>query len=197
MTSEKEIIDGCKSYSRVAQNLLYKKYSAKMYGVCLRYLKNKQEAEDVLHDGFIKVFANIKKYSSSGSLEGWIRRVIVNVILDSILKKKKLRFDSLEANENDDSCKSDSLIADSTIEIEEGEYSKKELDTALDQLPEGYRLVFNLFYLDELSHSEIATLLSVDEGTSRTRLYRAKKILKEYLITIKDKKQNREARING
>jgi RNA polymerase sigma-70 factor (ECF subfamily) len=204
MFNEKELIDGCKLYNRVAQNILYKKYSAKMYAVCMRYMKNKEEAEDMLHDGFIKVFSNINKYSSKGSLEGWIRRVIVNVILHHIIQKKKYKFDSLESSESNNNENSgpsfsieNSSTVDDSFEIEAGEYSKMELDKALDQVPEIYRLVFNLYHLDDLSHAEIATILSVDEATSRTRLFRAKKTLKEYLIKIKAEKRYREQGING
>jgi RNA polymerase sigma-70 factor, ECF subfamily len=199
MLNEKELIDGCKKYNRVAQKVLYTKYYAKMYAICMRYLKNKEEAEDLLQDGFIKVFANINKYASTGSLEGWMRRVIVNVILNHLLQKKKYKLESFENHKNNydgDAGYSSQIEHSYTFEnsfgVEESEFTKPELDKALDQVPEVYSLVFNLFHIDDLTHSEIATLLSIDEATSRTRLFRAKKILQQYLIEIREKKRYRE-----
>jgi RNA polymerase sigma-70 factor (ECF subfamily) len=201
MLNEKELVEGCKTYNRVAQNILYKKYSAKMYAVCMRFMKNnKEEAEDMLHDGFIKVFSNINKYSSQGSLEGWIRRVIINVILQHIVKQKKYKFDSLESNyieDPEDGPATENRLADNSLEIEEGEFNKLELDDALGRVPDIYRLVFNLYHIDDLPHEEIATLLSIDVATSRSRLFRAKKILKEHLMKIREKKQYREQQIHG
>jgi RNA polymerase sigma-70 factor, ECF subfamily len=199
MLNEKELIDGCKKYNRVAQKVLYTKYCAKMYAICMRYLKNKEEAEDLLQDGFIKVFININKYSSTGSLEGWIRRVIVNVVLNHLLKKKRYKLESIENHKNNydgdagySSQIEHSYTFENSFDVEESEFTKPELDKALDQVPEVYSLVFNLFHIDDLTHSEIATLLSIDEATSRTRLFRAKKILQQYLIEIREKKRYRE-----
>jgi RNA polymerase sigma-70 factor, ECF subfamily len=199
MLNEKELIDGCKKYNRVAQKVLYTKYCAKMYAICMRYLKNKEEAEDLLQDGFIKVFANINKYASTGSLEGWMRRVIVNVILNHLLQKKRYKLESFENHKNNydgdagySSQIEHSYTFENSFDVEESEFTKPELDKALDQVPEVYSLVFNLFHIDDLTHSEIATLLSIDEATSRTRLFRAKKILQQYLIEIREKKRYRE-----
>jgi RNA polymerase sigma-70 factor (ECF subfamily) len=188
MLSEKELVEGCKSYNAAAQKLLYAKYSSKMYAICVRYVKDKEEAKDLLQEGFIRVFSNIDKYSFSGSLEGWIRRVIINIILYHIKSNKKYKWESIEANSEHIA----GIEENESFESEEDEFTMEELEKALNGLPEVYRVVFNLYHIDEFSHAEIGNILSIDETTSRTRLFRAKTILKYKLDAVRKLKYKME-----
>lgn len=197
MVSEKEIIDGCKAYNRAAQKLLYNKFAPRMYAVCLRYLKNPETAKDLLQDGFIKVFSNIGKYSYKGSLEGWIRRVIVNEIITYLNKEKKFKWESIssveyyEEMDSTQATQKKEEIAEFSFEVEVDEFTAKELEDALENLHETYKIVFKLYHIEEFSHSEIGKMLHIDEATSRSRLFRAKKILKEYLSKVRNSKSIR------
>ena len=180
MRDDEALIQDCKGNDRIAQQRLYFKYAPKMRGVCLRYAKNEEEAKDFLQEGFIKVFSNISQYSGHGSFEGWVRRIIVNTTISHLKKYKKFRTDRI-----DDYSHYEGIL----IEEEEDEFtlinsvelSEKELLAALQTIPEVFKVVFNLFYIEEYSHKEISDMLLIDEKTSRTRLFRARKMLKEIL----------------
>jgi RNA polymerase sigma-70 factor (ECF subfamily) len=184
MLSEKELVEGCLSQNRAIEKLLYLRYSSKMYALCLRYAKDKEEAKDLLQEGFIKVFANINSYSFKGSLEGWIRRVIINIALNHIKSSKKYKWESI----HDRNFESNESEENPIFELEEEAFSTEELEKALNSLSEVYRVVFNMYCIDEFSHAEIGKFLSIDEKTSRTRLCRAKAMLKEKLIAIRKSK---------
>lgn len=149
--------------------MLYKTYAKKVYPICLRYSHNTQEAEDNLQDGFITIFKKIKTYKGDGSFEGWLKRIFVNQCLNNIRKSK-----NIINNE----------ISDEIPDDNEDEIIKIETDTILEliqDLPTQYRLVFNLYILDNYSHKEISKELSISTNTSKSNLSRAKHILKEKL----------------
>lgn len=158
-----------------AQEKLYKLYAPKMFGVCLRYAKNHMEAEDVLQEGFIKVFLHLKDYRNEGSLEGWIRRTIVNTAINfyrkNIKSSKDLDIDSIEIANSDDETVLDQL-------------STRELLDAIRELPDGYRIVFNLNVLEGYTHKEIGQMLSLSENTSKSQLSRARQVLQKKLKNL-------------
>ncbi len=173
MTSSKEnienILSGCRKGKRKAQEALFRLYSDKMFGVCRYYTRDYSEAEDVLHDGFLKVFDKINKYRGDGSLEGWIRRVIINTALERFRKQSRM-FAITEVDES---------IMDDQFTSAEDQISATELMEIIMELSPKYRLVFNLYAIDGFSHKEIADRLNISEGTSKSNLARARIILQK------------------
>jgi RNA polymerase sigma factor (sigma-70 family) len=171
-----EIIQGCVKGDSKCQQIIYQKFYGKMLGMCMRYSKDREEARDILQDGFLKVFTNIKLYAGSGSFEGWVRKVIINTALDSIRKNKHLiQYSDSEYEEEG---------TEDVHEEENNEYaniSAAEIMEAVQQLPLAYRTVFNMFVVDGFSHSEIAEKLGIKAGTSKSNLSKAKMNLKEIL----------------
>lgn len=180
--TEQELIQGCLRGDRRAQKVLYERYAAKMFGLCKRYVKTTENAEEVLIEGFCKVYQKIDMYSGQGSFEGWIRRVMVNEAL--MFLRKNYRF-----NEHTDIDDLPS-IADHQESAEDA-LSAKEILELLDELPTGYRTVFNLYVLEEYKHREIAEMLGISINTSKSQLILAKKRLQELL---NQKQQIRSAR---
>ncbi len=168
--TEEEIIEGCKAAKRDLQKALYKRFSGKMFAVCLRYSKSREEAEDLLQDGFIKVYSNINQYTATGSFEGWIRRIMVNTALEA-LRKKKINYSEIEIQDLEDSIEN---VHDVMSKI-----GMNDLLTFIQQLPAGYRAVFNLYAIEGYQHKEIAGMLNITEGTSRSQLARARQLLQE------------------
>lgn len=170
---ELQIIAGCKEQRRDAQKMLYETYSRKMYNICLRYSSDADTAQDLLQDGFIKVFAHIGSYQAKGSFEGWMKRIFINLALESIRKKKAI-FES-----SDDIQNLPDIVDEATMD--EGIYriSEAELLKMVQQLPRGYSAVFNLYAIEDYSHREIASMLGISEGTSRSQYVRARQILQE------------------
>ena len=161
------LIENCKKQNAEAQSQLYKLYSSKLFSLCLKYSKNYAEAEDVLQDAFITIFNKIEQYSGKGSFEGWIKRITINTALQRY--RNVAVFDII--NEQD--------IAEVTVEIDDTALSMDYLLKIIQELPDRYRLVFNLYVLDGYSHKEISELMSISEGTSKSNLSRARLILKE------------------
>lgn len=174
--TEEQLIDGCKARNPLSQRNLYEKYSRKMMGVCLRYTNNRDEAEDVLQDGFVKVFEKIGSFQSQGSFEGWLRRIFVNTSLDSIRKNKE---NNLLADIEQVGY---SLDSGSSVE---SDLNAEELLKILNQIPAGYKIVFNMFVIEGYSHKEIADELGVSESTSKTQFLRAK----AYLMKVMQKQK--------
>lgn len=168
--SEHDIIKGCLQQDRRMQALLYNRFSPKLYAVCLRYMGNEEDAQDVLQDAFIKVFRNIDKYRGEGSLEGWLRRIVVNTAIEHIRRKQLLVSGITEKEEQTIENKTASAF---------DKIGEKELLEMIRSLSPGYRTVFNLFVIEGFSHKEIAELLNINEGTSKSQLARAKMILQE------------------
>lgn len=169
MKELEQLIKDCVAGKQRAQAQLYHIFSSKMYGVCLRYAKDATEAEDNLQEGFIKVFTNLKSFRNEGSLEGWIRRIMVNASLEK-LRKQYLLYPVEDVAIYDSVNFSDDIIA---------KMSADDLMKLIRELPPRYQLVFNLYVIEGMSHQEIAREMSITEGTSKSNLARARDILKK------------------
>lgn len=168
MEDLKKIIEECASGDVRAQEMLYRKFAPKMFGVCLRYSKDSTEAEDNLQEGFIKVFTNIQKFRHEGSLEGWIRRIMVNASLEKFRKQTIMyAVDDVSVFETPDF--SDEILSN---------ISANELLKLVQELSPRYRMVFNLFVMEGMSHQEISEEMKITTGTSKSNLARARDILK-------------------
>lgn len=177
MISDEQIIEGCLSGKRKAYNWLYRKYASVMMGICMRYCKNRDDSEDVLQEGFIKVFSNMEKYRHEGSFEGWIKRIMVNAAIDHY--QHNLRH----AYHKDVEDLEDKTVIDDHSGHDPGppqftDIPKKKLMEIIRSLPDGYRMVFNLYAIEGLSHKEIANALSISENTSKTQLMKARRSLR-------------------
>ncbi|HEX6334843.1 MAG TPA: sigma-70 family RNA polymerase sigma factor [Flavisolibacter sp.] len=166
---ESDLIDGCIRGDRRLQRELYQRFASKMYGVCLRYAGNTEEAEDILQEGFIKVFNKIGSFRKEGSFEGWIRRIFVNTAIEHYRKKIYLQ-PITEYEENTVEGKYLSVL-DSLAE--------KDIIQLVQQLSPGYRTVFNMYVVEGYTHKQIADALGISEGTSKSQLSRAKQILQD------------------
>jgi RNA polymerase sigma factor (sigma-70 family) len=164
-----DIIKGCMANKPPFQEKLYKIFSKKMFGVCLRYAKDYTAAEDILQDSFIKVFNKISQFKFDGSFEGWMRRIVVNTAID------RLRKQTLLYALTDDYTKLDDYSYDDIV----SEISAQDLLKLVQELSPQYRLVFNLFAIEGFSHDEIGNMLGISEGTSKSNLSRARQILQE------------------
>lgn len=170
---ELQIIAGCKEQKQEAQRALYNMFAPKMYAVCLRYMADSDAAQDLLQDGFIKIFSNIVYFEGKGSLEGWIRRIFVNLALETIRKRKHIIIrseDIQNISDVEDNGSGEELY--NTI-------SEEELLKMVQELPKGYSTIFNLYAIEEYSHKEIAAMLGINEGTSRSQYIRARRLLQE------------------
>ena len=176
MTEEGEdnIIRRCIEWERQAQNTLYKKYSAIMFKVCFHYSKNREEAEDTFHEGFMKVFENLKHFKNAGSLEGWIRRIMVNTSIEKYRKNARL-FVVVNIDDNVEFL-NNYFTDDILSQIEANELMK-----LIQKLPPAYKMAFSLYVFEGLKHKEIAEQLGITEGTSKSNLYEAKAILKKQI----------------
>ncbi len=183
MKADEELIKGCRRGSEKEQRLLYRKYSARMYGICLRYMKNEDEAKDVLQDGFIKVFTKLKEYRGEGSFEGWIRRIMVNTAINMHIKNKKFNLhtdiDKLELSPKTQELPTDGLHTEELLRL-------------IQDLPSGYRTVFNLYEIEGYAHKEIAEMLGVSINTSKTQLMHAKRSLQKRLHHLQKERIKRE-----
>ncbi|WP_370477475.1 RNA polymerase sigma factor [Tamlana flava] len=174
-----QLIENCKVENTQAQSELYKLFSSKLFAVCLKYSRNYAEAEDNLQDAFLTVFEKIEQYKHKGSFEGWMKRIAVNTVLQRYRNEKV--FDII----NEDA------IEDVELEVDEDAISIDYLLKLIQELPDRYRLVFNLYVLDGHSHKEIAKVLDIKVGTSKSNLARARQILKQTIETdrIKERSQ--------
>lgn len=177
--SESDLVEGCKRGDRKMQHELYNRYAPKMYGVCLRYAGNAEEAEDILQEGFIKIFNKIHSYRGDGSFEGWVRRIFVNTAIEHYRKKTYLQ-PITETEENTMEGKYLSVL-DSLAE--------KDIIQLVQQLSPGYRSVFNMYVVEGYSHKQIAEMMGISEGTSKSQLSRAKLILQELVKTFIEKRK--------
>ena len=165
----KELIEKCKHNDRDAQEQLYRIYAAKLFGVCLKYSDSHQQAEDNLQDGFVTIFEKISQYKEKGSFEGWMKRILINTAL------QKHRQQKVYSIPNEDHIKQEEVY----VEFNTEEFSVDFLLQSVQSLPERYRQVFNLYVMDGYSHKEIATLLNISPGTSKSNLARARMALKD------------------
>lgn len=169
------LVNECVKGNPRAQRALFDKFAPKMLSVCLRYAKDQEQAEDILQDGFVKVFTKLKDFKSEGSLEGWVRRVMVNTALDQIRKDLRLLGD---VSTDDVSYKIDSndFIAENLM--------AEDLMKLIHAMPEGYKIVFNMFAIEGYSHQEIANTLGITESTSKSQYSRARAYLRERIEKI-------------
>jgi RNA polymerase sigma-70 factor (ECF subfamily) len=178
-----EIVGRCKKNDRNAQKELYDVYAPILFGICLRYSKSSQEAEDILQEGFIKILTKIKFFKGDGSFEGWMKKVIVNTAISHFHKNKKY-------NELQDIDK----IKETEIETEKydnHEFTQEELLNVINKMPEGYRVIFNMYAIEGFKHKEIAEMLNITESTSKSQYSRAKEKIRQELENISTiKKQN-------
>lgn len=172
-----QLIKKCAKNNKKAQHEIYQLYAGTLFSICLKYSKNKQEAQDNFQDGFITIFKKIGQFKFKGSFEGWIKRVMVNTILQKYRKKNVLNVVT------------DEIPDEVTVEVDTEEISLDFLLGLIQQLPDRYRLVFNLYVLDGYSHREIAEMLQIAEGTSKSNLARARGILKDKIEAYQAKQQ--------
>ncbi|MCB0457019.1 MAG: sigma-70 family RNA polymerase sigma factor [Flavobacteriaceae bacterium] len=176
MTLE-ELITRCKQQDVKAQEALYREYSGVLFGICLKYSPNRTEAEDNLQDAFITIFKRMEQFEGKGSFEGWMKRITVNTVLQKYRKKKT--FD----------ISNEQQIEDVEVEVEADAVPLDYLLKIVQELPERYRLVFNLYVMDGYSHKEIAEMLGISDGTSKSNLARARMILKTKVESYQEKMQ--------
>jgi RNA polymerase sigma factor (sigma-70 family) len=174
--TEEALLQACLKNQPAAQQELYSRYSPKMLAVCYRFARNREDAEDMLQEGFIRVFTQIHQFQSKGSFEGWIRRIIVHTCINHLKKHKKFN-DSVD------------ITQAHTLQVREDSVPSiiqaKQVIECIRMLPIGYRTVLNLFAIDGYNHREIATMLDIEESTSRSQYTRAKAMLEQILVNKK------------
>lgn len=170
--NEIELVNGCRKQDRAAQKRLYDAFAGKMFAITLRYTKNRADAEDVLQDAFIKIYANIDSYRGEAPLESWIRSVVVNTALKHLRKQKKL-------TELEDVAEYENSVGE-TESVLSG-FHLNQLMALIHQLPVGCQTIFNMYAIEGYQHNEIAAMLNIAEGTSKSQFARARKILQEKL----------------
>jgi len=182
LTEIKNIINGCLKGDRRDQELLYRRYAARLYAVCLQYSGNDEEARDILQEGFIKIFENLVHYKYEGSFDGWVRRIMVNTALEKYRSKHNLyRVDDIDQ------------IPEQNAEPDNEDYAglgARDLMEIIRELPPRYRIVFNLFAIEGYSHKEISDMMSISEGTSKSNLSRARVILQRRVGSYTGLKKN-------
>jgi RNA polymerase sigma factor (sigma-70 family) len=177
MDGEKDIVAGCIQGKQSAQRKLFDSYSRLLLGVCNRYAANIEEAEDIMQEGFVKIFLNIKEFKGDGSLVAWMRRIMINTAITHYHKMRKHRYhDDLDE------------VRESKLEDadwSEADFTREELFNIIHRMPEGYRMVFNLYAVEGYKHREIAEILEIDENTSKSQYSRARRWLQERLVRLK------------
>lgn len=170
-STQQELIDGCIEGKRKSQHKLYNAYAPKMMGVCLRYAKDQTEAEDILQDGFVKVFTNIHRYKPIGPFDGWIRRIFVNTAIEYYRSRRKFLISDIELENAD-------------LEFEESVVDKmaaQEIMELFTEMPDGYRMVFNMYAVEGYTHKDIAEELGISIGTSKSQYSRARTFLQRLI----------------
>lgn len=171
-STEEELIKGCRKQKAQAQKELYERFSGKMLGVCRRYIKDRSEAEEIMINGFMKVFSKISQFKGEGSFEGWVRRIMVNESLTYLRKNHSMY---LEVDIEYADQKPNYSLAANSLEAED-------LMAMVNRLPYGYRTVFNLYAIEGYTHQEIAKMLKINVNTSKSQLSRARRLLQSYLV---------------
>ena len=171
---EKELIELAVENNRHAQQKIYSKFAPKMLSVCRQYIKDVHQAEDIMITAFMKVFTNMKNFEHKGSFEGWIRRIMVNECISFIRANKKVKF--IE----------DENYTEESFNNIESQFSVEDIQFLIDNLPEGYKMIFNLYAIEGFKHHEIATLLGISEGTSKSQLSNARKVLQDNIKKLKN-----------
>jgi RNA polymerase sigma-70 factor, ECF subfamily len=171
---EKNIIRLAVENNRHAQQQVYTEFSPKMLGVCRQYIKDLQQAEDVMIIAFMKVFSSLKSFEHKGSFEGWIRRIMINESISFIRVQKQVKF-----------IEDETFFEERYNDIE-SKFSVDDIQFLIDSLPDGYRMVFNLFAIEGYKHEEIAEMLGINEGTSKSQLSHARKMLQNQINKLKN-----------
>ena len=194
MLDEHTLIQECLKQNNSAQKILYKKFFPKMIAVCFRYLKNKEDASEVLNTAFMKVFEKLKQYKSEGSLEGWIKKIVINSSLDFIRSNKSYRNKFILTDEF-----FSEQMDDDSVNFSEAEayLSGEEIFEFISALPPATRIVFNLYVIDNFTHKQIAKQLNISTGTSQWHLSNARKILKVKINEAVNKKNRSNNIIHG
>lgn len=171
---EKELIQLAVENNRKAQQQIFAQFSPKMLGVCRQYIKDIHQSEDVMITAFMKVFANLKNFQNNGSFEGWIRRIMVNECISFIRVQKKVKY-----------IEDETYFEESFNNIE-SQFSIDDIQFLIDSLPDGYKMVFNLYAIEGYKHQEIASMLGINEGTSKSQLSHARRILQKQISILKN-----------
>ncbi len=179
MLIDDSIIEGCVAGKRSAQSALYRKFSSVMLAVCLRYAQNRDEAEDILQEAFLKIFQNIGSYRKEGSFEGWMKRIMINHALNYYRKNRKLPF-----HEDIDNINETEILDKDEQPVNHSPVSAEKLIALIQLLPPGYRMVFNMYVFEEYSHKEISETLNISENTSKTQLLKARRMLRKKLSDL-------------
>ena len=172
--AEKELIEQAVESNRLAQHQIYSKLSPKMLGVCRQYIKDVHLAEDVMITAFMKVFVSLKNFKHEGSFEGWVRRIMVNECISFLRVQKKVKF--LE----------EEIYIEESGNTTESQFSVDDIQFLIDNLPDGYKMVFNLYAIEGYKHHEIAELLGIKKGTSKSQLSHARKMLQNNISKLKN-----------
>jgi RNA polymerase sigma factor (sigma-70 family) len=174
--TEEELIRGCIREEAACQRQLFNQYASRMLGVCNRYARNAADAEDILQDAFIKIFDKIHQFKFEGSFEGWVRRIMVNTALKKYsLRRYEKEVVGYEITDRDESTIDPSAYA---------HLNQKEILELINNLPDGYRLIFNLYVLEGFPHEEIAEMLHIQPGTSRSQLVKARTMLQKQILQL-------------
>jgi RNA polymerase sigma-70 factor (ECF subfamily) len=173
-----ELIKGCLKQDRKSQEALYHLYKERLFVLCLKYCRNEAEAEDSLHNAFVEIFTNIHSFEGKGTFEGWVKRIAINIAVNSYKKTAHL------------SPIYDDTVQDTSVDYEDMALPLDKILALVQDLPNQYRLVFSLYALDDFSHREIADMLGISESTSKSNLHRAKVILKEKIQHCKNRIHN-------
>lgn len=177
--TDADLLEGCRRGDRAAQRELYNRFAPKMYGVCLRYAANAEEAEDILQEGFIKVFRKIGSFRGEGSFEGWVRRIFVNTAIEHY--RKKVYLQPITEHEED-------TVEGNLLSVLDN-LAERDIINLVQQLSPGYRTVFNMYVVEGYTHKQIAEQLGISEGTSKSQLSRAKQILQELVQTFIERRK--------
>ena len=173
-----KIVDGCQKGEAKYQKMLYKQFAGKMMGICVRYCKNQELAKDAMQEGFVKVFKHVANFKNESKIDTWMTRIMINTTLNHIKKHKRYEF--FEDNESVNNQLNNSFdVSENALSA----LSHAELLDMLHELPQGYRVVFNLYAIEGYTHKEIAEELGIAEGTSKSQLNRARKMLQEMVET--------------
>jgi len=201
MTDLPELIEGVRKRKKSYQKELYNRYAPIMRAICIRYTKDHDEAEDILQEGFIKLFTKIKQYSGNGSFEGWMKRIFINTSINYIKKKRNILFhydindipnEGMTYNFSDDSgynSNENDLIDD--------DFTEEEIMAIIGKLPDGYRLVFSLYAIEQLSHKEIGEMLNISVSTSKSQLFRARKTIQKNLAELSSAKHRHKEKLES
>ncbi|MDZ4823534.1 MAG: RNA polymerase sigma factor [Flavobacteriales bacterium] len=176
-----QLIEGCIRGEKRHQDRLYKKFSSLLFGICLRYTKNRMEAQDVLQEVFVKIYKNVHTFTEGHSFEGWLRRIAINTSITAYRKNQKQGY----TEDLDDVI----FYRKDPMEFSDLEFTQEEMMSCIQKLPPGYKTVFNLYVIEGYMHKEIADMLEVDVNTSKSQLSRAKTYLQRELIELSKVKQ--------